>query len=193
VRRNQKWFGEESILQQRLATRLDPSLTRDVHDTSTGYAVASSCAENNRHRIVSDLACCHGVRSKPWNHPLKDSPSALLRHQSLSSNSPLSRCRNRLPFECYLTQSFLSSNCFFSVQRNCSSFTPHPAILSNVIENAPFCFSQSSIIRDPLESLFIAHRWFGRGTSKNVDRLRGYSAFNVSISCIYIAFASGEI
>src|SRR2546421_5077266 len=123
--------------------------------------MTSSCEENSTPSdCVGDLACCQRVGSEPWNHSLKDSPSALLRHQSLSSNSPLSRCRNRLPFECYLAQSFLSSNCFFSVQRNCPSFTPPPAILSNVIENAPFCFSQSSIIRDPLESLLIGRCWF---------------------------------
>ena len=55
MRRNQKWFGEEWILQQHLATRLDPSLTGDMYDTSTGCAVTSSCAENSRHQIVSEI------------------------------------------------------------------------------------------------------------------------------------------
>jgi hypothetical protein len=80
-------------------------------------------------------------------------------------------------------QCFSSSNCFI-VQLNCSSFHPPPAILSNLVENAPFCFFRSPTIRDLPEALFIGRCPLWCGTFKNADRLRGCSVFQCQQSRI---------
>lgn len=41
-------------IEQHLIAKLDPSLTRDMYDTSTGCTVIS-CAENSHHRIVLEI------------------------------------------------------------------------------------------------------------------------------------------
>jgi hypothetical protein len=76
-------------------------------------------------------------------------------------------------------QSFLSLERPYLVQRYCSSFNPPAAIPSNVLENAPFCFSQSSINTDPRDSFAMMRRWCCNGTSKKVDPLLCWRCFNV--------------